>query len=83
MATFNKLNINKAYGEVICNEGIYSTTKCDRTGCIYCGLGVHLEKEPNRYQRLELTHPQLYNYCMDKLGFKEVCEFMNIPYKNS
>ena len=28
----NKLNINKAYGEVICNEGIYSTTKCDRTG---------------------------------------------------
>ena len=77
----NKLSINKAYGEVICIDGIYSTTKCDRTGCIYCGFGVHLEKEPNRYQRLEQTHPQLYNYCMDKLGFKEVCEYMNIPYK--
>ena len=50
--------------------------------CVYCGFGVHLEKEPNRYQRLEQTHPQLYNYCMDKLGFKEVCEYMNIPYKN-
>ena len=79
----NKLNINKAYGEVICKNDIYFTTKCDRTGCIYCGFGVHLEKEPNRYQRLEQTHPQLYNYCMDKLGFKEVCEFMNIPYKNN
>ena len=79
----NKLNINKAYGEVICIDGIYSTTKCDRTGCIYCGFGVHLEKEPNRYQRLEQTHPQLYNYCMDKLGFKEVCKYMNIPYKNN
>ena len=50
--------------------------------CVYCAFGVHLEKEPNRYQRLEITHPQLYNYCMDKLGFKEVCEYMNIPYKN-
>ena len=78
----NKLPINKAYGDIICKDGNYSTTKCDRTGCIYCGFGVHLEKEPNRYQRLELTHPQLHNYCMNKLGFKEVCEYMNIPYKN-
>ena len=83
----NKLPINKAYGEVVyaknlLGDKMYSTTKCDRTGCIYCAFGVHLEKEPNRYQRLEITHPQLYNYCMDKLGFKEVCEYMNIPYKN-
>ena len=78
----NKLLINKAYGNVICKDGNYSTTKCDRTGCIYCGFGVHLEKEPNRYQRLELTHPQLHDYCMNKLGFKEVCEYMNIHYKN-
>ena len=78
----NKLEINKAYGNVICKDGNYSTTKCDRTGCIYCGFGVHLEKAPNRYQRLELTHSQLHDYCMNKLGFKEVCEYMNIPYKN-
>lgn len=78
----NKLNINKAYGNVVFEDDIYSTTKLDRTGCIYCGFGVHLEKEPNRYQRLEITHPVLYDYCMNKLGFKEVCEYMNIPYKN-
>lgn len=77
----NKLPIAKAYGEVVKEDGIYKTNKCDRTGCIYCGFGVHLEKEPNRYQRLQKIHPQLYNYCMDKLGFKEVCEYMNIPYK--
>lgn len=77
-----KLRINKAYGDIVCNNGVYHTTKCDRTGCIFCGFGVHLEKEPNRYQRLELTHPQLHDYCMNKLGFKEVCEFMNITYKN-
>ena len=78
----NKLSINKAYGEVIYKEGVYSTTKCDRTGCIFCGFGVHLEKEPNRYQKLQLTHPQLHDYCMNKLGFKEVCKYMDIPYNN-
>lgn len=83
----NNIEINKAYGEVIYDEDMlgyrkYKTTKCDRTGCVFCGFGVHLEKEPNRYQRLEMTHPKLHNYCMNKLGFKEVCEYMNIPYKN-
>ncbi len=78
----NKLSINKAYGDVIYKDGIYSTTRLDRTGCVFCGFGVHLEKEPNRYQRLEKTHPQLHDYCMNKLGFKEVCEYMGIPYKN-
>ena len=77
----NKLPINKAYGEIVYTDKYY-TTKCDRTGCVYCGIGVHLEKEPNRYQRLEITHPQLHDYCMNKLGLKEVCEYMSIPYTN-
>ena len=49
--------------------------------CIFCMYGIHLEKGQNRFQRLEITHPQLHEYCMNKLGFKEVCEYMNIPYK--
>lgn len=40
------------------------TTGCDRTGCIFCGFGCHLEGEPNRYQRLAVTHPQLYDFCI-------------------
>lgn len=40
------------------------TTGCDRTGCVFCGFGCHLEKEPNRYQRLARTHPTLYDYCI-------------------
>ncbi|AEI74434.1 phosphoadenosine phosphosulfate reductase [Clostridium phage phiCP34O] len=60
----------------------YYTTGEKRTGCIFCGFGVHLEKGKNRYQRLEQTHPKLHDYCMNKLGFKDVCEYLNIPYKN-
>jgi len=42
-----------------------------RTGCIFCGFGVHLEKSPNRFQLLRKTHPQLWKYCMEKLGLRE------------
>lgn len=40
------------------------TTGCDRTGCIFCMFGCHLEKEPNRFQRLKQTHPRQYEYCI-------------------
>ena len=39
-------------------------TGCDRTGCIYCGFGAHLEKGETRFQRLAWTHPRQYEYCM-------------------
>ena len=40
------------------------TTGCQRTGCMFCGYGCHLEKEPNRFQRMKETHPALYDYIM-------------------
>ena len=45
--------------------------------------GIHLEKGENRFQRLQKTHPQLHSYCMDKLGFRTVCEYMNIPCEDT
>lgn len=41
-----------------------TTTGCDRTGCIFCAFGCHLEKEPSRFQRLKETHPRQYEYCI-------------------
>ena len=75
----NKLEIAKAYGEVIEDNGEFRTTKCDRTGCVYCLFGISQDVGENRIQRLQQTHPQLHSYCMDKLGFREVCNYMNIP----
>ena len=40
------------------------TTGCDRTGCIFCGFGAHLEKGESRFQRLKRTHPRQYDYCI-------------------
>lgn len=37
---------------------------CQRTGCIFCAFGAHLEKGETRFQRLAKTHPRQYEYCI-------------------
>jgi 3'-phosphoadenosine 5'-phosphosulfate sulfotransferase (PAPS reductase)/FAD synthetase len=55
-------------------------TGIKRTGCIYCCFGVHLEKSPNRFERMKVSHNNLYNYCIDKLEIGKVLDFVNVPY---
>ena len=79
-----KIPYASVYGDIIQDKkGKLITTGCDRTGCIWCGLGVHREKEPNRFQRLKTTHPKLWEYCMKPwdeggLGMKSVLEFIHV-----
>lgn len=49
-----------------------------RTGCMFCMFGVHLEKEPNRFQNMKRTHPQLHDYCMNKLGCGKVLDYIGV-----
>lgn len=75
------------YGDIIEDEnGKLRTTGCERTGCMFCGFGCHLEKEPNRFQKLKQTHPKIWNYCMKPwdnggLGMKEVLEYIGVKYE--
>lgn len=57
---------------------IYETVK--NTGCMFCMFGVHLEKEPNRFQMMKKTHPKYYDYCINKLGCGKVLDFIGVPY---
>lgn len=52
----------------------------ERTGCIFCMFGIHMEEVPNRFQRLAKTHPKQYKFCMEKLGLREVLELLKIPH---
>lgn len=52
-----------------------------RTGCMLCGFGAHLEKEPNRFQMLAVTHPKIWEWGMHTLGMAEVLEFCGIKYR--
>ena len=75
------------YGEIKQGEdGKYYTSGYRRTGCVFCGFGCHLEKEPNKFQRLKQTHPKLWNYCMKPwdeggLGMKEVLDYIGVKYE--
>lgn len=48
-----------------CRTDKLETTGCDRTGCIFCGFGCHLEKGESRFERLKRTHPRQYDYCLN------------------
>lgn len=52
------------YDNLLAPCGQLKCSGCQRTGCIFCGFGVHLEKGETRFQRLAKTHPKQYEYCM-------------------
>lgn len=76
-------------------EDTLETTGCSRTGCIFCMFGCHLEKEPNRFQRLKETHPRQYEYCInggemvdgkwqpskEGLGLGKVLDYIGVKYE--
>lgn len=76
-------------------EDILETTGRDRTGCIFCGFGCHLEREPNRFQQLKQTHPRQYEYCIgggemvdgkwqpskEGLGLGHVLDYIGVKYE--
>ena len=70
----------------------YRTTGCERTGCMFCLFGAHLEKREGRLERMKRTHPKRYEYVMSGgefgedgmwipnskgLGFKFVIDWLN------
>lgn len=85
----NNLKIASVYGEIKQdNNGKYYTTGVERTGCMFCAFGCHLESYPNRFQKMEHTHPQLYKYCMKDLedgglGMAKVLDYINVPYMDN
>jgi len=88
------LPIASVYGDVVPKENQLSffeenneltTTGCDRTGCMYCGYGCHLNND-QRFVRLKETHKQIYDYVFKPeseggLGYKDKIDWININGK--
>lgn len=103
----NNIPIASVYGEInevgdnnqLCIEGCgkLKCSGCQRTGCVFCGFGTHLEKGKSRFEMLKETHPQLYDYCMrggeykdgvwqpssNGLGMKHCIDELNKIYGNN
>jgi len=70
------------YGDIVTGKnGKLTTTGVQRTGCMFCMFGVHLEKQPNRFQRMEITHPKQYDYCINRIGCGAVLDYIGVPYR--
>lgn len=92
------LPICSVYGEI---EPLGGSTRlhctgCQRTGCMFCAFGAHLEKGENRFERLKRTHPKHYEFCIGGgavdpvdglwkpnergLGLGRVLDFIGVKY---
>lgn len=63
------------YGDIVASDGENDygatlidcklhCTGCQRTGCMFCAFGAHLEKGENRFERMKHTHPKHYDFCI-------------------
>ena len=78
----NKLKICSVYGDIKVKHNLLYTTGCNRTGCMFCGYGCHLEKENGRFLQIKDTHPKIYDFIMRPkekggLNYKEVIDYIN------
>lgn len=89
----NDLKICSIYGDIKEKGQLQGQLKMDegyskleltgehRLGCMFCMFGCHLEKEPNRFQRMKVTHPKQYKYCINKLGVGQVLDYIGVKYE--
>lgn len=90
----------KIYGDIVPRGVVDGQTKIDgfdfdgeklmctgaqRTGCMFCMFGAHLDEHPNRFEQMKLTHPKQYAYCMKPvedggLGLDAVLNFINVKH---
>jgi 3'-phosphoadenosine 5'-phosphosulfate sulfotransferase (PAPS reductase)/FAD synthetase len=59
---------------------IYNNYK--RDGCAGCMFGIDAEDKSrnNRFQKMKITHPKHYNYCINKLELGKVLDHIGIKY---
>jgi hypothetical protein len=66
--------------------GVYEFTGEHNTGCKLCLFGCHMEKEPNRIQRLKHIEPATYAAAMKSreeggLGYKEIMAYCGLAFE--
>lgn len=103
----NQIPYASVYGDIVVSDGEndYDTTLtdcnlhctgCQRSGCMFCAFGAHLEKGENRFERMKHTHPKHYEFCIGGgaydpadglwkptekgLGYARVLDYIGVRY---
>lgn len=83
------------YAETLIDRKLHCTG-CQRTGCMFCGFGAHLERGENRFERMKHTHQKHYEFCIGGgaydpvdglwkptekgLGYARVLDYIGVRY---
>jgi 3'-phosphoadenosine 5'-phosphosulfate sulfotransferase (PAPS reductase)/FAD synthetase len=62
-------------------SNIYKGSFYKRTGCMFCMFGVEMEINPNRFQKMYLTHRKHWDFCINTLGIGDILNYIGVPYK--
>lgn len=68
-------------GELLEAQCVLKTTGFDRTGCMFCGYGCHMNDD-RRFVNMKKTHPKQYDWIMKPteeggLNYKAVIDWLN------
>lgn len=84
--------VPEIYGEIVRDpDGTLRTTGAERTGCSLCGFGIHLEKRPNRFDKLRERAPKEWEYLMTHLvqdgngewyGWGRVLDYIGVGWQD-
>ena len=75
----NGLKLASCYGDVVEENGKYSTTLFQRTGCVCCPVSAHREK-PNKFQLFYENERDTWDFVINELGYGKVLDWFDIPY---
>ncbi|MDY4772477.1 MAG: hypothetical protein SO256_01875 [Gemmiger sp.] len=84
--------VPEEYGKIVRDaDGTLRTTLAQRTGCTMCGFGIHMEKRPNRFDRLRESNPKEWEFwmrhvCHDEdgnwYGWGRVLDYIGVEWEN-
>lgn len=77
----NNLKLPSVYGDIIKNGNGYKTSGIRASGCMWCAFGIQMEKEPNKFQRMKVSHPKIWHYAINDMGLGEVLDYIHVPYE--
>ena len=83
--------IPEIYGEIVEDaDGRLRTTKAQRTGCVMCGFGIHLDKRPHHFDLLRARSEKewafwMYQVCTDpdtgeEYGWGRVLDWIGVEW---
>lgn len=60
---------------------LLKTTGCNRTGCVLCGFGIHMEKRPHRFDLLRERNEKEWRFWMYDIGWGHVLDYIGVEWE--